>query len=163
MYFTEGKKYNQRIKSDLCLGKDVSVLLIQPVRLLSALLCWRVESLWLSWSLWKSSTSAIWYPPCILLKHHHLFVMLFATSNACRTLMPHIEHGTNQHFPQRRPQQRLDFGFLCHIARWKVIKIKINNDWKIKAVTQFVPAVTSWSSKAISYFRTRHSRSNRRD
>lgn len=54
-------------------------------------------------------------------------------------------------------------GFLSHIALWKVIKIKINNDWKIKAVTHCVLAVASRSSKKISYLSTWRSRGNRTD
>lgn len=52
---------------------------------------------------------------------------------------------------------------LSHIAPWKVIKIKINNDWKIKAVTHFVFAVASRSSEKNCYISTWRSRSNRTD
>lgn len=58
---------------------------------------------------------------------------------------------------------KVGLGFLSHTALWKVIKIKINNDWKIKAVTHFVLSVASQSTKKISYFSTWRSRSNRGD
>lgn len=108
MHFTEGRKYNQHVKRCFCATFTISVIMLKSFKMAAS-----ASSLWLSWGhicrttiLWKSSTSAIWYPFCILLKHHHLFVMLFATSDACCTLMLHIEHGTNQHFPQCRPQQK---------------------------------------------------------
>lgn len=91
-------------------------------------------SLWLRWShicrtatLCKSSTSAIWFPSRILLKHHHLFVMLFATSNACCTLMLRIEHGTNQHFPQCRPSKSRTWESLsyCNVKSY-------NNKWWVE-------------------------------
>lgn len=77
--------------------------------------------------------------------------------------MPYFHASHRTCTTQVQTTAKVGHGFLSHIALWKVIKININNDWKIKALTHFVIAVTSWSSKKISYFSTWWSKSTRRD
>lgn len=77
--------------------------------------------------------------------------------------MPYFHASHRTCTTQVQTTAKVGHGFLSHIALWKVFKININNDWKIKALTHFVIAVTSWSSKKISYFSTWCSKSTRRD
>lgn len=109
MHFTEGRKYNQRVKRCFCATFTISVIMLKSFKMADHVLSQQFVAE-LGPHL-QDDHSVKKLHKCNLISILHITktspLIRYAVCNIrCCTLMLHIEHGTNQHFPQCRPQQK---------------------------------------------------------